>query len=375
MSTYDTVHFTKAAATPTGPGYPPPTWGRPAGHGMPAGSGWDPMPPPPRRSSFSPVMALIVLMLVVALAAAGLLIFSAVVDHPGDIVSEAVEDTRTWNGTTYRGSVTEYDGTRIDIDVTVTADGAKGTLSREGGRAKAEVVQDGAGLLFKANREWWQRKQPARAAQLADTWVTDVGLETTAIAPILELKPGALARKVTPMATTMWKQERELVVDGRRALALTDGFRRAIVTADQPYLLLAIDVQPSSLSKGDPIRVIQATPAQIAEVSKAGAGIRAQSPKSLTQRLMERAEPKVKIEDAPPCGTQTCTFTVTVTNTGELAATGRLEIVVDGRIAATHPVNIQPGQSGTFNASAENPSFGRPGSSGTFRIRAYVVQG
>jgi hypothetical protein len=381
MSTQDTVNIAKSAPTRampalTGPGYPPPTWAHPAGHGTPPpGGGWAPVPPPPaRRSSGTWVTVVIGLMLVLAVAASGLLIFIAVREEPADVVSAAVEDAGKWGGVTYRGSVTDYQGVRIDYDLTVTAEGAKGTLSRDGGRAKAEVVQDRSGVLLKANKEWWQSRQRQKATQLADTWVTDPTSETTSFTSLLKLSPDALARQVGPISSLMWKQEREEVVDGKRAVVLTDGFRTAIVTADEPYRLLAIDVQPVGLRNDAPPRVVQATPEQVAEVNKAGAGIRAQSPKSLTQRLLERAEPRIKIQDAPPCQTQTCTFTVTVTNTGELAATGRLEITVDGRLAANHPLNIQPGQTGTFEASAVNPSFGRPGSRGTFQIRAYIVE-
>jgi hypothetical protein len=370
MSTHETVNFASSEptwATP-GPGYPPQSW-----DGMDPVGGWAPPAPPPRRPSWSPLAVAIVITLVIAVGAIGLVTYIAMRPNAGDMFAAAVEDTRNWEGATYRGSVTDYQGVQIDFDITVTAEGAKGTLSRDGGRSKAEVAQDRSGVLLKANQEWWQRTYPAKAAHLADTWVTDPGSETSMINSILQLTPAALARDLNPSAKFLWKQEREDVVDGQRAIVLTGGLRTAIVTADAPYRLLSVDVQTLGGGKDEPARVIKPSPEQIAAAKKAGAAIRAQSPKSLNQKLFERAEPRIKVHDAPTCVTPTCTFTVTVTNTGELAATGTLEITVDGRVAASHPLNVLPGQSADFTATVDNPSAGRPGASGTFYVYARIV--
>lgn len=291
--------------------------------------------------------------------------------EPGDLVDAVVEDMARWDGAIYRGSVDDPDG-RIDYELTVTAAGARGTLTRDGGRARAEIVQDRTGVLIKADRAWWERDHAERAAQLADTWVADPFTETGPVEPILGLHPGALSTQVGSAPERLWTQVGEDVVDGRRAVVVSDGSRRLVVSEDEPHELLSVDLRPGVRQ----VRVAPVSPAQAADAAGAGPRIRATgSPRTLTQWLLQRPRVDIQLRPEALCVARTCAVEVTVTNTGEVTAQGRLEITADGNLVATEPMHLEPGESADFTGTTENSLYNVPGARGEVYWEARAFEG
>ncbi|HYH33493.1 MAG TPA: hypothetical protein VD903_24255, partial [Pseudonocardia sp.] len=284
--------------------------------------------------------------------------------EPDELITAAATDVGGWNGVRYQGAVAAADGGRIRFDLTVTVDGATGTLSRDDGQATAEIHRDGSGTVVRANRTWWLYHHPTRADDLANTWVADPLTETQEIEPILQLHPYALASHVRPeQQRAQWTALEEQQVDGRDALVLSDGTRRVVVAAAAPHQLLAVDIGPTGALA--PVQVSDVPSEEAAGVGRAAGEIReAEAPKTLTQRLLERPLVEITLEPEPLCVTPSCTVTVTVTNSGSIPAEGRLEVSADGTLVATHPLDVQPGQVATFTATAPNPQFATPGAKG-----------
>jgi Domain of unknown function (DUF4328) len=330
----------------TGPHLPPPP---------------PPPPPSPRPSSGGSTWLPLAIIGAVVVIGVPMIALVAGGDEPSDVVGAVVDDVRDWKGANYRGTVVAPDGGEIDVDVTVTAAGAKGTLSRDGGRARAEVVRDRAGILLKGNQEWWRHSYPGRAEQLADSWVADPMAETMFIDRMLELDPAELSSRFDP-ESALWREIGEEHVDGQRGVRISDGFVQLIVTADEPYRLLVIDLQSVGSARPQLLRVTVVLQAQAAEVDTAASRIRsAESPRSLLQRLSERPRVDVQLQPEPMCRTARCTVRATVVNTGELTVVGRIEITADGVLAATYPVHLRPGQTATFTASTANAVYNMPG--------------
>jgi len=299
----------------------------------------------------------------VAVAAGIALVFSVARTSPADLATSAAADVAGWPGAHYQGAVAANDGGEIRFDLTVTADGASGTLTRDGGRATAELLWDGSGGLIRANREWWLYHHPTRADDLADTWVAEPLTETQEIDPLLRLSGPALADHVRGEDPAQWQAIEQQLVEGRTGIVLFDGARRVVVGSEDAHPVLALDVAPESQTP--PVPVSRATDEQVAAVAGAAARVRQEAtPKTLAQVLQERPNVGIQLEPDPLCTTETCNVTITVTNTGTGAARGRLEVSADGNVVANHPLDVQPGQVATFTASAPNPQFGQPGATG-----------
>jgi hypothetical protein len=299
----------------------------------------------------------------VAVAAGIGLVFAVARTNPADLADTAATDAGSWPGAHYQGAVAANDGGEIQVDLTVTPDGASGTLSRDGGRASAELLWDQGGALIRGNREWWLYHQTGRADDLAGNWVADPVTETQEIEPVLHLSGPALAAYVHGEQPAQWQAIEQQLVDGRSGIVLFDGARRVVVGSEDAHPLLALDV--ASNPKTPPVPVARATDEEIAAVSGAAARVRQEAaPKTLAQVLQERPNVGIQLQPDPLCVAQTCNVTVTVTNTGTAPARGHLEVSADGQVVANHPLDVPPGQVATFTASAPNPQFAQPGATG-----------
>jgi hypothetical protein len=299
----------------------------------------------------------------VAVAAGIALVFSVARMSPADLAASAASEAGGWPGVRYQGAVAANDGGEIRFDLTVTADGAAGTLTRDGGRASAELFWDPAGALIRANQEWWLYHQPARADDLAGVWVAEPHSETQEIDPVLHLVGPALSAYVRGEQPAQWQALEQQLVEGRSGIVLFDGARRVVVGGEDPHPLLAIDVAPNA--KTPPVPVSRATDEEIAAVTGAAGRVRQEAaPKTLDQLLLERPNVGIQLQPDPVCTAQTCNVTITVTNSGTAPARGRLEVSADGQVVANHPLDVPPGQVATFTATAPNPQFAQPGASG-----------
>ncbi|MHA6621220.1 hypothetical protein [Pseudonocardia sp. DLS-67] len=299
----------------------------------------------------------------VAVAAGIALVFSVARTNPADLATTAASDAGGWPGAHYQGTVAAIDGGEIRFDLTVTADGASGTLSRDGGQATAELLWDQDGSLIRANREWWLYHHPTRADDLADTWVAQPDTETQEIDPVLHLNGTALADYVRGGQPSQWQALEQQLVEGRSGIVLFDGARRVVVGSEDTHPLVALDVAPNASTP--PVPVSRPTDEQIAAVTGAAARVRQEAgPRTLAQLLQERPNVGIQLQPDPLCTAETCNVTVTVTNSGTAPARGRLEVSADGKVVANHPLDVQPGQVATFTAGAPNPQFAQPGASG-----------
>jgi hypothetical protein len=314
---------------------------------------------PAKRSSWPLTLAGVV----VAVAAGIALVFSLARTDPADLAVAAAAEAGSWPGVRYQGALAALDGGEIRFDVTVTADGASGTLSRDGGRATAELLWDRGGTLLRANRDWWLYHHPTRADDLADTWVADPLTETREIDPVLQLPPPALADHVRGESPARWEALEQQLVAGQPGIVLSDGARRVVVGGADPHPLLAVDITPGASTA--PVQVSQPAGEEITAVVGAAARVRQEAaPRTLTQLLLERPRVEIQLQPEPLCTAQTCNVTVTVTNSGTAPARGRLEISADGQVVGNHPLDLHPGQVATFGATAPNPQFAQPGATG-----------
>jgi hypothetical protein len=309
---------------------------------------------------------------VVAVAAGIALVFSLAGTDPAGLAATAATDAGSWPGARYQGAIAATDGGQIQFDLTVTADGASGTLSRDGGRATAELLWDPSGAVMRANREWWLYHHPTRADDLANSWVADPLTETQEIGQVLRLHPAALAEHVRGESPRQWAALEQQLVDGRAGIVLFDGARRVVVGSDDPHPLLAVDVTAGSTTA--PVQVSRPADEEAAAVVGAAARIRQEAaPRTLTQLLLERPKVEIQLQPEPLCTAQNCNVTVVVTNSGTAPARGRLEISADGKIVVNHPLDVHPGQVATFTAAAPNPQFAQPGATGRILWEARAV--
>ncbi len=310
----------------------------------------------------------------VAVAAGIALVFSVARTNPADLVTTAATEAGSWRGAHYQGAVAATDGGEIRFDLTVTTEGAFGTLSRDGGRATADLYWDQSGALIRANREWWLYHHPTRAGDLAGVWVADPLTETQEIDPVLRLHPAALAAQVRGEQPTQWQAVERQLVEGRPGIVLSENARRVVVGSDDPHPLLAVDVAPDASTS--PVPVGRSTDEEVTAVTGAAARIRQEAaPKSLAQMLQERPNVGIQLQPDPRCIAQTCNVTATVNNSGTAPARGHLEIKADGQVVANHPLDVQPGQVATFSASAPNPHFGQSGATGQILWEFRAVNG
>jgi hypothetical protein len=295
----------------------------------------------------------------VAVAAGIALVFSVARTNPADLAASAATDAGSWPGARYQGTVAALDGGEIRFDLTITPEGASGTLTRDGGRASAELLSDQNGALVRGNREWWLYHHPTRADDLAGIWVAEPLTETREIDPLLRLSGPALSAYVRGEQPARWQALEQQLVDGRSGIVLFDGARRVVVGSEDTHPLLAVDIAPNAQTP--PVPVARPTDEELAAVTGAAARVRQEAaPKTLAQVLQERPSVGIQLQPDPLCTAQTCNVTITVTNSGNAPARGRLEVAADGQVVANHPLDVQPGQVATFTATAPNPQFGQP---------------
>jgi hypothetical protein len=111
-------------------------------------------------------------------------------------------------------------------------------------------------------------------------------------------------------------------------------------------------------------------------VAAAAARIRiTESPRTLTQWLLERPRADIQVQPEPLCVTPTCTATFAVTNAGRIRIRGRFDMTANGSPSGTYPVDLLPGQSATFTATAANRLYNSPGASGEIYWEGRVILG
>ncbi|MFC4947807.1 hypothetical protein [Pseudonocardia sp. GCM10023141] len=124
-------------------------------------------------------------------------------------------------------------------------------------------------------------------------------------------------------------------------------------------------------------RVIEVPAARVPQIRAAlwAARTSAQG-KSVTQRAAERPRVQAKVEPGPLCVATMCPATVTLTNTGDVAGTGRVDVLVDGASIGTHPYRLDPGQRVTVTDTFANRLYtdnSAPGSRTTVLVQTRVV--
>ncbi|MFD7645146.1 hypothetical protein ACFV4P_31340 [Kitasatospora sp. NPDC059795] len=320
------------------------------------------------------------------------------------MAAAAAKSLRSWPGVNYSGTVVDGGGVVTRVRVTVTRDGtAYGTLSREFG-ALAEIAVAPGRTLLRGNRQWWLGERPGSADSLADLWIADPPQGVMGMAPVSQLTPAAVADVTFPASADAWAQAGVAPVNGRPALALTNGTQQILVSASAPHRLLSIGVPlgalPSPGLTGTTTSSAPGTTPALASLTSFGAGhpsialavtagpggtevpaavsaavseatdAQVQDTGDAVKQLGEaqvgpakladiaKAQPAVTLRlsdlSGNPCTTPTCSVMVTADNAGPGTAKGRLLVTVAGQTPLDTAVSVGAGSSLPYVATATN---------------------
>jgi hypothetical protein len=263
----------------------------------------------------------------------------------------AADDARGWNGTTYRGPVRGPDGRTVTVAVTVGVNGDKaGTFTSAGG-GRAEFAETGGTQLLRGNAAWWASSEKGR--RLAGIWLRDPTPETTWLAPLPLLAPGALADDLSGAATGStpdYADAGDQRVGDRDGRVVAAPERRVVLSDDREADLLAI-VPPESAGPAG-LRVAPAAPAELSAVGSAGS--RLAGARGYESVLYFPDGVRVEIIPAASCTTPTCTVSVRLTNTSGLEGRGIVTIRKNGTTLSRTPFRLAGRAGQTVSASSPN---------------------
>ncbi|GAA5171119.1 hypothetical protein GCM10023321_69260 [Pseudonocardia eucalypti] len=324
-------------------GQQPPPWQPPAAPGRPGG---------PKKGG--PIGLWIALGVVFALLVGSVLIWFAVSDPPPQqVAAEVADQLDKADGMRYQGKVSAYTAGEFDIDMTVAKNGdAYGTISKEGNRAEFAVV--GNDTLIKADVNWWKSgTNSAKADRLADIWLKNPQ-DVPTLNSVLK-SPSELAQQFRGGAT-FWTEEPEQTIDGVDGRTFKSPLIGTVVISDDSPPQLLSYLPSISLYTKAPLKISPADPAQLAGLRTAQST--AAGAKSFSVRLYEQPKLTLSIEPPKLCTTPTCTATVKLSNTGDLPASGTIEVRMNGDLVQTIPFRSTPFTDQSFPATSGNPAAG-----------------
>lgn len=332
-------------APPYGQGYPgqPPPWQPPTTPTRPGG---------PKKAG--PIGLWIALGVVFALLVGSVLIWFAVSDPPPQqVAAEVADQLDKAEGTRYQGKVSAYTAGEFDVDMTVAKNGdAYGTISKDGNRAEFAVV--GNDTLIKADANWWKSgSNAAKADRLSDIWLKNPQ-DVPTLGAVLK-SPSELAQQFRGGAA-FWTEEREQTIDGVEGRTFKSSLIGTVVISDESTPRLLSYLPSISLYTKTPLKILAADPAQLAGLRAVQST--AASAKSFGVRLYEQPKLSLSIEPPKLCTTPTCTATIKLSNTGDLPASGTIEVRMNGDPVQTIPFHSAPGSDQNFSATSGNPAAG-----------------
>jgi hypothetical protein len=377
-------------------------------------------PPPPkgppnkRRWVIFGVVAALVLLLVVG---GGITAAVAVSNHaksvkassPSGVTNTAADAVAKMPAVHASLDFVDVDGGTVHADVTVTANGDTAGTVTDPVAGKADVLVSGGTTLVRGDKDWWARRAPKSISALADKWVRPKAGVAFPFDLAGALKPGALADLTRKLATAAQTDKSTDSVGGTNVITVVSGQWTALLTADKSHRLVWLGgpvragalARPASVQQGPgrllpaylsdpapppalpvaqpPYVSITPTPGQpngvqsaIANVlpqasAPAGAqptaGPAASAPTSLNDLPAQAdATPKFAAFDltinATDCYSAVCSWTVTVTNTGDAPG----DATVYATVIPGMPVRAVPLGTLAPSAQATTPpmTFGNP---------------
>ncbi|WIM94350.1 hypothetical protein ACTOB_006369 [Actinoplanes oblitus] len=321
-------------------------------------------------------LVLICVALLLAVAAAGSLVYlrtrSGDSPDPKAAAAQAAAALRGQDAASLK--VTFFDQTGLDVtgDLTVTAGGtAQGTLTDAGG-GKAEFRAARDDTAIRGDEAWWARRDAARVGALKGLWVRPEGLAFPIETPALQ--PESLAGMVDWVRNDGTAASDVTSVAGQPVVGLRRGGWTFLFSRAEPHRLVwfggavqdrapIAPLQPGTAARYRSSQMAPPTPPYVsALVDPAPADARiADFPDDAV--VEEKATVKRPAFDvtvnATTCRTTTCTWSVTVTNTGSAAGTASVVASVSPGMPETRVISLGTMQPGAIRSTA-TMSFRNP---------------
>lgn len=347
----------------------------PDGQAPPGPAPYPTIPPAPRagrraRRYLMPIAVLAVLVL----AGVGVFVYlGRATDRPATPEEVRSAATKTITALEQQpvtsARMTFFDQSGMDLRgyLTVTADGVASGAFTDAVAGRADYVAHGGKEAVRGDAAWWARRSYRQVSGVKNRWVRP-DRKAFPLDPEL-FGPGGLAHLVRRVMVGGAPITDAESIDGRPVLGYEDDGWTVLLTRKEPHSLVWLGgrltddspLHPVSLTKRDPLAVPMppyvsispATPEPDAE----------QKTRELQAKVLpQAAEPPPKqgslapvgprftqSNTARPCSTPTCSWRVTVTNTGTAAAPATIVAsVTPGMPTRTFPLGVlEPGQSAT----------------------------
>jgi hypothetical protein len=331
--------------------------------------------------------------LLLALAAAGGLFYlrtrPADAPSPKAAAAQAATTLRAQKATSVKVSFFDQTGWDVTGDLKVVPGGsAQGTLTDSGG-GKADFLASGDDTAVRGDKAWWARRDAARVGELQGVWVRPEALAF----PIegIELQPDSLAGMIDWARHDGVAAPDVTSVAGKSAVGLRRDGWTFLFSRDEPHRLLWFG---GALQDGSPTAPLQPGNGFNHQTS----GVAATTPPYVSVLVNPEpedttvaafpedtvAENEVAVKrpafdvtvNASTCRTVTCTWSVTVRNTGTAAAEASVIASVSPGMPDTQVTSIgtiQPGASATTaKMSFPNPAPTNKDVSADYRAEVFT---
>jgi hypothetical protein len=342
-----------------------------------------------RRWLLGGVLGLVVLVAaaLVLLAPPERLPGQAIAVDPSSAAGEALGQLAELRDIHLTGTVGADNGQQLDVDIVVLGGDAQALVRDDAGGVAEFVVRDDEAAV-RANAVWWRNTVPGFVQDYSDKWVKADDTVGFPVYDLLDLAGDRLEKRLAdPKAE--WTATPTAFGDGQPAMALSKGETgwTVYVSPTSPPRLLGIAGpvlgEPDRLTRG--AKQTPSYPTGLLTTAKPDGPCRDRATRQLDDNVPAPADlpqPEVPATDQRPdlfadvsapggiCYSPMCPFTVTVTNSGGMAAVGTLVITSSSGGPMTVPVNIAP--RGQFSTTYNAPNPAPPSPNGRVTVPIYV---
>ncbi|WP_203682293.1 hypothetical protein [Actinoplanes siamensis] len=305
---------------------------------------------------------------------------------PAVAAAQAATALRDQKAASLRATFFDQAGLDVTGDLTVAADGTAGGRLTDSGGGTAEFLASGPDAAVRGDQAWWARRDPARIAVLRDTWVRPEGyafpVESTGLAP------DALAGLIDWVAARGEPAGDGLAAAGRPAVGLRRDGWTVLFSRAAPHRLVWFG---GPMRDGTPLGpVVDGAPGSprpptppylgvLVDPGSAGAPGGTVPRDPLEERKAVAKLPAFDVTvNATTCRTSTCSWTVTVTNTGTAAGEASVIASVTPGMPDTRVQRlgvVKPGRTvTTARMSFPNPAPTNRDVQADYRAQVYTPQ-